>query len=62
MRHNGNDGRNGTSDLSRFPVSVSVSYTIYMSRRKLNTVTKPALILPKESDLFLHIFKNLARF
>ena len=35
MRDNSNDGRNSASDLSRFPVSASVSYTMYMSRRKL---------------------------
>ena len=27
MRHNSNDGRKSASDISRFPVSASVSYT-----------------------------------
>ena len=44
MRHDGNGGRKSASDFSRFPVSASVPYTIYMSRMKLNALTKPARI------------------
>ena len=69
MRHNGNDGRNGASDLSRFPVSVFVSYTIYVSRRKLNTVTKPANLptepvvsLLKEIGIVLAYFQKFGPF
>lgn len=65
MRHYGNGGRKSASDFSRFPVSASVPYTIYMSRMKLNALTKPAhiaagpvLSLSKDSDSFLHISRK----
>ncbi len=61
MRHNSNDGRKSAPDLSRFPVSASVSYTIYMSRRQLSTVTKPAN-LPTKFGFVSHIYKKVVRF
>ena len=69
MRHDGNGGRKSASDFSRFPVSASVPYTIYMSRMKLNALTKPARIatesvlsLSKEIGFVSHLTKKVGSF
>ena len=69
MRHDGNGGRKSATDFSRFPVSASVPYTIYMSWMKLNALTNPARIatesvlsLSKEIGFVSHLTKKFGSF